>query len=65
MKIGWSLETGGSVRYIEVPDDELSWCQTREEQDELISDYVLHDFAIIVEPVWDRKQLERIPEPKS
>lgn len=48
MKISWEVEDGyvGKLRpqYTEVPDDEIAECETVEEADALIEEYVCGDF---------------------
>ena len=48
MRVTWEVEDGyvGKSRpqHTEVPDDELESCETEEEKQELINDYVQEDF---------------------
>lgn len=48
MRVTWEVEDGycGEARpqYTEIPNDELADCQTEEEKDRLIEEYVEQDF---------------------
>jgi len=48
MKVTWEVEDGyvgpSAPQNTEVPDEELAECQTNEEREELIRDYVEEDF---------------------
>jgi len=48
MKVTWQVEDGycGGSRpqYTEIPDDELEECETEEERNELIAQYIQEDF---------------------
>ena len=48
MNIEWEVEDGyvgkGSPQYTDIPDEELDYCDTREEMEELIEAYVQEDF---------------------
>ena len=48
MKITWEVSDGyiGKSRpqYTEVPNDELAKCETEEEREELIEEYIQNDF---------------------
>lgn len=58
MKIKWEAEDGyvGGSRphYLEVDDDELSECETEEEKNQLIDDYVREDFEQTVTFSWSK-----------
>lgn len=66
MRITWFLEdgyAGGSrPQYVNVPDDELSECETEEDQKKLIDEYVDGERDNII-PYWDRSQLVKAPKP--
>ncbi len=48
MKVTWEVEDGyvgkRSPQYIEIPDDELEGCDTDEDKQRLIEDYIQEDF---------------------
>lgn len=57
MRVRWEIEDGyvGKRRthYVEIPDDELKDCETEEERDEVIRDYVQNDFDNRCSFVWE------------
>lgn len=64
MRVKWEVEDGyaGKSRphYIDVPDDELEECETDQEREKLIDEYVQEEFDSKIFPTWDRGILENI-----
>jgi hypothetical protein len=58
MKIRWEVDDGyaGKSRphFVEVDDDELAECETEEERNELINDYVKNEFENKINWFWEK-----------
>lgn len=58
MRIQWDIEDGyaGKNRphFVEVPDDEIEECETAEEEEKLIEEYVQNDFDQKISFYWKK-----------
>lgn len=62
VKITWGIEDGYAVpsrpQHTEVPDDELEGCETVEEAEKIIEEYIREDFENNIYTFWNRDQID-------
>lgn len=60
MKIKWEIDqfSGGDTYTVDVPDEDLAACDSAEDAETLINDYVEDDARQKAIPVWERADYE-------